>query len=85
MSQRLGWLTAEEAGRVEAIMARAGLPAALPDDLDPGRMLDLMGYDKKIRSGRLRLVLMRGLGDAVLSEDFDQGALRETLGARPAA
>ncbi len=85
MSERLGWIDAEATARVEDIMRRAGLPTERPEDLAPERMLELMGYDKKVRSGKLRLVLLRALGDAVLSDDFDPGALRHTLGRRRAA
>ncbi len=85
MSKRLGWIDAEACARIEDIVRRADLPTERPEELAPERMLELMGYDKKVRSGRLRLVLLRAVGEATLSDDFDPGALRETLGMRNAA
>jgi 3-dehydroquinate synthase len=40
-----------------------------------------MAVDKKVLSGRLRLVLLRGIGDAVVTGDFDPQALQATLSA----
>ena len=85
LSQRLGWLPAGDAARCRALVARAGLPVQAPPDLDPGRFLELMGHDKKVQGGRLRLVLLRALGEAVVTADFDAGALRATLAQAGAA
>jgi 3-dehydroquinate synthase len=43
------------------------------------RWIDLMGHDKKVRGGRIRLVLMQGLGRAVTTGDYDPAALQATL------
>jgi 3-dehydroquinate synthase len=42
-------------------------------------MLDLMGVDKKVLGGRLRLVLLKGIGKAVVSSDFPPELLDRTL------
>ncbi len=79
MSQRLGWIDQDDRRRVEKLLRRAGLPTALPGELDGARMLELMAVDKKILAGRTRLVLLKALGRAVVSDDFDPQALRDTL------
>jgi 3-dehydroquinate synthetase len=68
LSRRLGWLTAVEVVRVRTLLARAGLPVqgAL---LGAQRYLELMGHDKKVVAGRLRLVLLKRLGEAVTWAD----------------
>jgi 3-dehydroquinate synthase len=38
-----------------------------------------MGSDKKAVDGKLRLVLLRGIGQAVVTADFDSDALRSML------
>jgi 3-dehydroquinate synthase len=38
-----------------------------------------MGVDKKSLGGRLRLILLEGIGRAVVSADFDDRALAATL------
>ncbi len=79
LSWRLGTLGGEERDRICALLERAGLPAAAPAALAPGRLRELMSLDKKVRAGRLRLVLLEGIGAARLVEDCDPGALAATL------
>ena len=79
LSHRLGWLPADDAARCARLLQRAGLPVRAPAGLDPARFLELMGHDKKVQAGRLRLVLLRALGEAVVTADFDPAALRATL------
>ena len=81
MSQRMGWLDGGDCERIERLFVRAGLPVRAPAALSPQRMLDLMSADKKIRRGRLRLVLLRGIGKAVVTGEFDHGLLHDTLEA----
>ena len=38
-----------------------------------------MSIDKKVKSGRVRLVLLKGLGQAYISGDYADAALQETL------
>jgi len=79
MSHRMGWLAGQDCERIERLFLRAGLPVRAPAALSPERMLELMSVDKKIRRGRLRLILLREIGDAVMTSEFDRDALRETL------
>jgi 3-dehydroquinate synthase len=80
LSQRLGWLDEESVQRAQALIAGCGLPLRPPETMaDPERWLDLMAVDKKVKDGQLRLVLLRGLGDAVLTSDVDLGLLRATI------
>ncbi len=84
LSQREGWLDEAEYARIEAIFAQAGLPLRIPTSLTPERMLELMSLDKKNREGRMRLILLRRIGEAVISADFDPLFLQETLVAAAA-
>jgi 3-dehydroquinate synthase len=79
LSQRRGGLSAADAQRAIALVKRAGLPTRPPRGLTPERFLELMGHDKKVQAGRLRLVLLRALGEAEVSADFDPARLRGTL------
>ena len=40
-----------------------------------------MGHDKKVESGKMRFVLLKKLGEAVVSGDIPPATLRETLAA----
>jgi 3-dehydroquinate synthase len=85
LSTRMGWLDGASAARIRALIERAGLPTGRPAALEPARITELMGYDKKALSGRVRLVLLRAIGDAVLTESFDAQLLDETLRTQLAA
>jgi len=78
LSQRSGRLAAGEVGRVRGLLARAGLPVD-PPRLGRERMLALLGMDKKVADGRLRLVLLDGIGAAVCTAEFPQDALEKLL------
>ncbi len=79
LSQRLGWLTDAERERAVALITAAGLPTVAPGGLTRDQMLELMAGDKKVLAGKLRLVLLRGLGNAVVSAEFDEASLLATL------
>jgi 3-dehydroquinate synthase len=85
LSARMGWLDTTEVERVRALLQRARLPTEPPPALSAERFLELMAIDKKVADGRLRLVLLRALGEAVVTEDFDPQALRAVLEGRRAA
>ncbi len=68
LSRRLGWLTDGDFERIRRIHEIVGLPLCGPA-LGAARYLDLMSHDKKVDAGKLRLVLLRGIGDAVIWGD----------------
>ena len=78
LSQRMGLLTADDVERIARLFVRAGLPIEAPS-LGQDRYLELMGHDKKVESGRLRLVLLKSLGKAFMTSDFELGDLHEIL------
>lgn len=76
--RRLGWLDAAQVERIEAVIASAHLPTAPPRELGASRIRALMARDKKVKAGRLRLVLLRDIGQALVHEDYGD-ALDQTL------
>ncbi|MCB5188755.1 3-dehydroquinate synthase [Methylobacillus caricis] len=78
LSRRLGWLDKSDITRIANIFAEARLPVQAPD-LGVERYLDLMGLDKKVVDGKIRLVLQQGIGKSVVSSDYDAALLRQTL------
>jgi 3-dehydroquinate synthase len=77
-SRRLGWLGSPEVERVRKLLVRAGLPVE-PPRLGRERGLELMRLDKKVRAGRIRLVLLERLGRAVCTGDYPDDALAALL------
>jgi 3-dehydroquinate synthase len=78
MSRESGYLTAEALDRVTRLVARAGLPTHV-SNVKPDTALEHMRIDKKVQAGRIRLVLLRGLGSAFVTGDYGDAALRRTL------
>jgi 3-dehydroquinate synthase len=79
LSAELGWIEEDLLVRGENLLKRASLPVRGPTDMSPECYLEHMAVDKKVVDGRLRLVLLRELGDAVISSDFPMEALTKTL------
>ncbi|TPW17853.1 MAG: 3-dehydroquinate synthase, partial [Halothiobacillaceae bacterium] len=57
----------------------AHLPITGPVGLSPEQFLEHMAVDKKVLSGKLRLVLLQGLGEAVVTSDFDAALLPQVI------
>jgi 3-dehydroquinate synthase len=78
LSQRLGWLNAQDVARVRTLFERARLPVVSPK-LGAGKYLELMGLDKKVADGKIRFVLLKALGQAVITADVPPAMLEQTL------
>jgi len=82
LSARLGWLTTREVDDVRTLLTRAGLPIAPPYDMAVEQFLALMAVDKKVLDGQLRLVLLKAIGEAIVTTDFPLATLQACLAAR---
>jgi 3-dehydroquinate synthase len=78
MSRECGLMRPGEVERLHALLQRAGLPVGAPG-LGPQVLLEHMKIDKKVQGGRIRLVLLRRIGDSYLTADYPDAALRTTL------
>jgi len=81
MSQRCGWLSNAEVERLERLLRQLGLRTDARGEVTPAAALAAMGLDKKVKAGRVRLVLMRRIGEAFVSADYADEALAATLEA----
>ena len=81
VSQRLGWVSAADVARVERVLQRFGLRTDVRS-LPASTIAENMKIDKKVAAGRIRLVLLKGIGKSVVTGDYDDAALREALHAR---
>lgn len=90
LSEELGLCTPGAARRVADHLRRAGLPASISEiaaDRGGGppeaeALLKLMAQDKKIKAGRLSLVLVRGIGAAFTTDAVNKEQLLAFLSAR---
>ena len=80
MSARLQHLDAADVGRIRRLLERAGLPVAAPQ-IGADSALGYMRIDKKVKAGRVRLVLLERIGQATLTGSYPDAALDATLKA----
>ncbi len=78
MSARIGLLPREDVERVKQLLQRAGLETQAPR-FGAAKAHDYMRVDKKVKSGRIRLVLLEALGRARFTADYPDDALDATL------
>ncbi len=75
LSVRLGLCPAGHAARVRAHFEAVGLPTAFPDHPGDGwkaeTLLAHMRRDKKVQAGKTTFVLVRGIGDAFLTNEIE--------------
>lgn len=81
LSVRRGDISGGDLDRVVQLLKRANLPARAPQNMTSEQFVELMGVDKKVLDGRLRLVLLESLGKAIVTSDIDASLLMETFAA----
>lgn len=79
LSCAMGWLSSEDVARAKGLIAQCGLPIAAPETMKSGDFLELMSVDKKVLDGSLRLVLLKSIGEAVVTSNFDHKLLVQLL------
>jgi len=80
---RLGLIASGEGERVRRHFAATGLPTRLADlglaGIPADRLLAHIGKDKKVRDGKITLILPRRIGDAFVMKDAPAGQLCDFL------
>ena len=79
LSIKQGWLTEQDYSRIETLIKAANLPTQVPKNMNVEEFLQLMSVDKKVRDGKLYLVLLNKIGEANLTANFNDNLLEETL------
>lgn len=81
LSWRRGAISSDELARIMNILKRANLPTKAPADMKPEQFITLMGVDKKVLDGRLRLVLLEAMGKAIVTSEIQTDLLMQTFEA----
>ena len=76
LSVQMGYMTEEEKDRVRDLLVRAGLPVGIPGYIDREALVQKLYTDKKVRNGRLRFVIPKGIGGIV---EFRPGVFAEEI------
>ena len=78
LSKLMGWLKDAEFNRIVKLLKEAKLPID-PPKISEDQFMQLMRMDKKVVDGKIRLVLQKGIGDSVITSDYDVNHLKTTL------
>ena len=81
MAAELSGLEAADLSRLKNLVAAAGLPTE-PPAIARERWLEAMGLDKKVQQKKLRFVLLRSLGEAYVSTDYERERLQALTGTQ---
>ncbi|MGI1679163.1 MAG: 3-dehydroquinate synthase [Cellvibrionaceae bacterium] len=79
LSIKMGWIASNEKDRLVKLLVRAKLPVTAPKGMTTESFLSLMAGDKKVLDGEIRLVLLKSIGEAVVTENFSQELLIKTI------
>jgi len=79
LSQRKGFLTAQDVTRIIDLFKRANLPIQTPSELSAAQFVELMAVDKKNVDGDIRVILLEAIGKATLPMAVDSSSLTQTL------
>lgn len=89
LSHAMGYMTEEEVQEVLCLYRLAQLPVGIPSDIDREILVKKLYTDKKVRDGKLRFVLQRGIGnvvefaDGVFAAPIEEEKVREIIMAMP--
>lgn len=79
LSEILGDLGHADVARLEKLIARAVLPTVSPDVMQPADYLPYMWRDKKVLGGKLRLILLKKLGEAYIYADATDSQVQQAI------
>jgi 3-dehydroquinate synthase len=78
ISWTVGLLNEVDVSRIKSIIKKPGLPVTIPG-LDVGRIMQAMEHDKKKVGGKLRFVLLRAIGEALISDEVSAEVVEKVL------
>lgn len=79
LSIKQSWLNEQDYIRIEALLEKANLPTSVPKNMAANDFIKHMSVDKKVRDGKLFLVLLQNIGNATLTADFKDASFENTL------
>lgn len=80
LSAQRNWIPQSEVDGFREMLKGVHLPVEGPGDMTAQDFLTLMQRDKKVVDGRLRLILLKGIGEACIVDDVSQEELLDLLG-----
>lgn len=81
LGYRMKKLSHTEVRELRTLLIKARLPVKAPNNMSTEDFLSRMKVDKKVMDGRIRLVLLEGIGKAYVTSDVSADLLAQTLTA----
>jgi 3-dehydroquinate synthase len=81
IAKRMGLLQDYEVYRLDEVIKKAGLPTKIPDFTreEKEKLLEVIKHDKKVLNNKIRFVLLKSIGNAILSDEVEPGLIGEEL------
>ncbi len=79
LSLRHQWITETVKQRTIQLLEKSSLPVKSPPEMTLDQYMNAMAIDKKTLDGTIKLVLLKNLGEAFISSDYEPGLLEQTL------
>ena len=76
LANKYNYVTDEEMKKVIMLLKKTGLPTEIPDYIDREALVKKLYTDRKVRDGKLRFVLQKGIGDVV---EFEPGIFAKPI------
>lgn len=79
MSNQMGWMSDQDTQKTTHLIEQAKLPCKAPESMDAEKFIELMSVDKKVLDGVLRLVLMKGIGQSLVTDAYTPEDLNRAI------
>jgi 3-dehydroquinate synthase len=79
LSLRHHWIDETVKQRTIDLLEKSALPVKSPSEMTPDDYMSAMAIDKKTLDGKIKLILLKKLGEAIISSDYDRDLLEQTL------
>jgi 3-dehydroquinate synthase len=79
LSALMGKISHNEVDRLCHLLKKADLPTSSPNNMTTEQFLQLMSLDKKVLDGRLRLIILEAIGQAIVCDDATVDSISDAI------
>jgi 3-dehydroquinate synthase len=79
LSCRQQWIDNSLKQRTIDLLKNANLPVTSPTNMTVDQYMSAMSIDKKVINGTIQFILLKGLGEAIVTSDYNPDFLKATL------
>jgi len=79
LSHLQGWIDQQTLNAIKNLISKAKLPVRGPAEMSLQQYLEIMSVDKKVKDGQINLVLLKQLGKAIITNEYDRSLLNKVI------